>query len=74
MEGFCLQVEQRRRLGLPSEVLDKAGLSPEDRVFAEVRRDGRIILTPMAQILEKYSGAVPGLAIALPQTGEAHTA
>ena len=74
MEGYCLQVEQRRRLGLPSEILDKAGLSPEDRVFAEVRRDGRVILTPMSQILDKYSGAVPGLAVALPKAAEARPA
>ena len=36
-----MEVEKRRRLGLPREVLEQAAVQPGDRVYVQVRRDGR---------------------------------
>jgi len=59
-----LDVEKRRRLGLPGEVLEQAGLNPGDRVHVQVRRDRRIVITPVTDLLGKYTGAIPGIAAA----------
>jgi bifunctional DNA-binding transcriptional regulator/antitoxin component of YhaV-PrlF toxin-antitoxin module len=59
-----VEVEQRRRLGLPREVLEQAGVEPGDRVHVQVRRDGRIVLTRVADLLGTYVGAIPGIAAA----------
>jgi antitoxin component of MazEF toxin-antitoxin module len=59
-----VEVEKRRRVGLPREVLEQAGVQPGDRVHVQVRRDGRIVITPVADLLETYVGAIPGIAAA----------
>jgi len=59
-----LEIEKRRRLGLPSQVLEQAGLAPGDRAHVQVRRDGRIVVTPVKDLLGKYAGAIPGIAAA----------
>jgi bifunctional DNA-binding transcriptional regulator/antitoxin component of YhaV-PrlF toxin-antitoxin module len=64
VDGIEVEVEQRRRLGLPAEVLIQAGLRPGDRVQIQIRRDGRLVLIPMSELLDKYSGAIPGLSAA----------
>jgi antitoxin component of MazEF toxin-antitoxin module len=56
-----LDIEKRRKLGLPGHVLEQAGLKPGDRVHVQVRRDGRIMITPMTDLLDKYAGAIPGI-------------
>src|SRR5262249_42232107 len=62
-----LDIEKRRRLGLPAEMLEQAGLEPGDRVHVQVRRDGRIVITPVTDLLGKYAGAIPGIAAAARQ-------
>lgn len=62
VEGIDVEVEQRRKLGLPAAALKEAGLRPGDRVTLQTRRDGRLVIVPVADLVEKYSGAVPGLA------------
>jgi len=57
-----LDIEKRRKLGLPATVLEQAGLAPGDRVHVQVRRDGRIMITPVTELLGKYAGAIPGIA------------
>src|SRR5262249_1848397 len=57
-------VEKRRKLGLPAQVLEQAGLAAGDRVHIHVRRDGRIMITPIADLLSKYAGAIPGIVAA----------
>jgi bifunctional DNA-binding transcriptional regulator/antitoxin component of YhaV-PrlF toxin-antitoxin module len=57
-----VEVEKRRRLGLPREVLEQAAVQPGDRMHVQVRRDGRIVLTRVADLLETYVGAIPGIA------------
>jgi bifunctional DNA-binding transcriptional regulator/antitoxin component of YhaV-PrlF toxin-antitoxin module len=64
VDGTEVEVEQRRKLGLPAEVLLEAGLRPGDRVRIQRRRDGRLLIVPVTELLEKYSGAIPGLAAA----------
>jgi len=64
VDGFDVEVEQRRKLGLPAEVLAAAGWRPGDRVQIQVRRDGRLVIVPMTELLDKYTGAVPGLTVA----------
>jgi antitoxin component of MazEF toxin-antitoxin module len=59
-----LEIEKRRKLGLPAQVLEQAGLAPGDRVHLQVRRDGRITITPVADLLDKYAGAIPGIVAA----------
>jgi bifunctional DNA-binding transcriptional regulator/antitoxin component of YhaV-PrlF toxin-antitoxin module len=59
-----VEVETRRRLGLPREVLEQAGVEPGDRVHVQVRRDGRIVLTRVGDLLGTYVGAIPGIAAA----------
>jgi antitoxin component of MazEF toxin-antitoxin module len=59
-----LEIEKRRKLGLPSELLAQAGLAPGDRVHVQVRRDGRIVITPVTDLLGKYAGAIPGITAA----------
>jgi antitoxin component of MazEF toxin-antitoxin module len=59
-----LEIEKRRKLGLPSQVLEQAGLEPGDRVHVQVRRDGRIMITPVTDLLDKYAGAIPGITAA----------
>src|SRR5262249_57636750 len=59
-----LDIEKRRKLGLPSQVLEQAGLVPGDRVHVQVRRDGRIVITPVTDLLSKYAGAIPGITAA----------
>jgi len=59
-----LEIEKRRRLGLPSDVLEQAGLTTGDRVHVQVRRDGRIVITRVSDLLGKYAGAIPGIAAA----------
>ena len=59
-----IDVEKRRKLGLPGTVLDQAGLAPGDRVHVQVRRDGRIMITPVTDLLDKYAGAIPGIVAA----------
>jgi bifunctional DNA-binding transcriptional regulator/antitoxin component of YhaV-PrlF toxin-antitoxin module len=61
VDGIDVEVEQRRRLGLPSEALEAAGLRPGDRATIQVNRYGRLTIVPMTDLVEKYSGAVPGL-------------
>src|SRR5262249_12855269 len=56
-----LEIEKRRRLGLPSDVLQQAGLVPGARVHVQVRRDGRIVITRVSDLLGKYAGAIPGI-------------
>jgi len=64
VDGIEIEVEQRKKLGLPAEVLLRAGLRPGDRIQIQMRRDGRLLLVPMVELLAKYSGAIPGLAAA----------
>jgi antitoxin component of MazEF toxin-antitoxin module len=59
-----LDIEKRRKLGLPTQVLEQAGLTPGDRVHVQVRRDGRIVITPVTDLLGKYAGAIPGITAA----------
>jgi bifunctional DNA-binding transcriptional regulator/antitoxin component of YhaV-PrlF toxin-antitoxin module len=66
VEGFDVEIEPRRKLGLPVAVMAQAGLKPGDRMNIEVKRDGRLNLVPLTELLDKYSGAVPGLASAGP--------
>jgi hypothetical protein len=64
VDGIELEIEQRRKLGMPAEVLAMAGLRPGDRVQVQSRRDGRLVIIPMADLVEKYTGAIPGLSAA----------
>ena len=59
-----LEIEKRRKLGLTSELLTQAELAPGDRVHVQVRRDGRIVITPVTDLLDKYAGAIPGITAA----------
>ena len=59
-----LETEKRRKLGLPTDVLEQAELTPGDRVHVQVRRDRRIVITPVTDLLEKYTGAIPGITAA----------
>ena len=59
-----LEIEKRRKLGLPEAVLEQAGLMPGDRVQVQVRRDGRIVIVRMMDLLDRYVGAIPGIAAA----------
>ncbi len=59
-------MEKRRRVGLPAEVLENAGWVAGDRVHVQVRRDGRIVISRMTDLLGKYAGAIPGIAAATP--------
>jgi bifunctional DNA-binding transcriptional regulator/antitoxin component of YhaV-PrlF toxin-antitoxin module len=61
MNGIDLEIEQRSRLGLPAEVLARANLRPGDRAVVQVRRDGRLVIAPLVELLDKYAGAIPGL-------------
>jgi hypothetical protein len=45
-------------------MLEQAGLAPGDRVHVQVRRDGRIMITPVTDLLGKYAGAIPGIVAA----------
>ena len=58
------EVEKRRRVGLPDAVLAEAGLAPGDRVHVQVRRDGRVVITRVTDLLGKYAAAIPGIAAA----------
>lgn len=64
MDGIEVEVEQRHKLGLPAEVLKKSGLNAGDRAQIRVRRDGRLVIVPTSRLVEKYSGAAPGLSAA----------
>jgi bifunctional DNA-binding transcriptional regulator/antitoxin component of YhaV-PrlF toxin-antitoxin module len=61
LDGFEVEIEPRRKLGLPAEVLAASGLRPGQRMLIQVRRDGRLAIVPMAELLDKYAGAIPGL-------------
>jgi bifunctional DNA-binding transcriptional regulator/antitoxin component of YhaV-PrlF toxin-antitoxin module len=61
VEGFDVEVEQRRKLGLPADVLAAVGWRPGNRVQIQVRRDGRVVIVPLTELLDRYTGAVPGL-------------
>jgi hypothetical protein len=62
MNGYEMEIEPRRKLGLSPEVLAASGLRPGQRVLVQVARDGRLNIVPMAELLDKYLGAIPGLA------------
>jgi antitoxin component of MazEF toxin-antitoxin module len=64
MDGIELEIEVRRKLGMPSRVMAMAGLQPGDRVQVQGRRDRRLVVIPMADLVEKYTGSVPGLSAA----------
>jgi hypothetical protein len=64
MDGFEVEVEVRRKLGLPGPALAAARLRPGDRVQLQVRRDGRLMVVPMVELIDKFVGAVPGLGAA----------
>jgi bifunctional DNA-binding transcriptional regulator/antitoxin component of YhaV-PrlF toxin-antitoxin module len=64
MEGFEVEVEVRRKLGLPSEALAAAGWRPGDRVQIQARPDGRLVIVPMVDLVDKFVGAIPGLSAA----------
>jgi antitoxin component of MazEF toxin-antitoxin module len=64
VDGFILQVEQRRKLGLPADILERAQLRKGDHVHVRVRGDQYLVITRMTSIVDKYSGATPGLAAA----------
>lgn len=64
MDGFDVEVEQNRKLGLPAEVLATTGLKPGDRAQIQPRRDGRLVIVRTSSLLDRYSGAVPGLSAA----------
>jgi antitoxin component of MazEF toxin-antitoxin module len=64
VDGFILQVERRRKLGLPADVLEQAELHPGDHVQVRVRADHHLAITRMTTVMDKYSGATPGLAAA----------
>jgi len=57
-------VDKRGKVGLSREVLGQAGLKPGDRVSVQVRRDGGILLTKIADPLEALIGSAPGLSAA----------
>ena len=59
-----IEVEKRRKLGLTDDLLAQAGLQPGDRVHVQVRRDGRIVITRVTDLLGKYVGAIPGISAA----------
>jgi bifunctional DNA-binding transcriptional regulator/antitoxin component of YhaV-PrlF toxin-antitoxin module len=59
-----LEIEKRRKLGLPDAVLEQTGLKPGDRVQVQVRRDGRIVIVRLVDLLDKYAGAIPGISAA----------
>jgi hypothetical protein len=59
-----IEVEKRRKLGLTDDLLQQAGLQPGDRVHVQVRRDGRIVITRVTDLLGKYIGAIPGISSA----------
>jgi antitoxin component of MazEF toxin-antitoxin module len=59
-----IEIEKRRKLGLPSHVLEQVGLKPGDRVHVQVRRDGRIMITPVTDLLGKYAGAISSITAA----------
>jgi bifunctional DNA-binding transcriptional regulator/antitoxin component of YhaV-PrlF toxin-antitoxin module len=59
-----VEVEKRRKLGLPETVLELSGLKPGDRVQVQVRRDGRIVIVRLVDLLDKYAGAIPGISAA----------
>jgi hypothetical protein len=61
MQLFDLEIEERNKLGLSSQVLAAVGWKPGDRVRVQVRRDGRLAIMAMADVLDRYAGAVPGL-------------
>jgi bifunctional DNA-binding transcriptional regulator/antitoxin component of YhaV-PrlF toxin-antitoxin module len=66
MDTFELEVDRRHRLGLPAAVLAEAGLRVGEVIQIEVVRDARqLVLTPLAELLERYSGLIPGLATAV---------
>jgi bifunctional DNA-binding transcriptional regulator/antitoxin component of YhaV-PrlF toxin-antitoxin module len=64
MNRFDVEIEPRRKLGLPAEVLKAAGMKPGDRAVLEVRRDGRLVVVPLTEVLDRFAGAVPGLSAA----------
>jgi bifunctional DNA-binding transcriptional regulator/antitoxin component of YhaV-PrlF toxin-antitoxin module len=64
MDRIELEVEVRRKLGLPSQALAAAGWRPGDRVQVQVRPDGRLVIVPMVDLVDKFVGAIPGLSTA----------
>ena len=57
-------VDKRGKVGLPGEVLERAGIKPGDRLAVSVRRDGGILLTKITDPLEALIGSAPGLSAA----------
>jgi bifunctional DNA-binding transcriptional regulator/antitoxin component of YhaV-PrlF toxin-antitoxin module len=64
LDGFEAEIESRRKLGLPPEVLAASGLRPGQRVLVRPKRDSRLLVIPLADVIDKFAGAVPGLAAA----------
>ena len=61
--GRCtLAVGARGRLVLPSDVRKRLSLAEGDRFLLEVRRDGRVVLTPLAVVARRARGMFRHLA------------
>jgi hypothetical protein len=61
VNGYEMEIEPRRKLGLLPDVLAASGLRPGQRVLVQANPDGRLTITPMSELVDKYRGAIPGL-------------
>jgi antitoxin component of MazEF toxin-antitoxin module len=61
---FEFEIEVRPKVGLPADVLAAVGLEPGARVQLQVRQDKRMVLVPVAEVVDRFAGAAPGLSAA----------
>jgi bifunctional DNA-binding transcriptional regulator/antitoxin component of YhaV-PrlF toxin-antitoxin module len=61
MTRISLELERRRKAGLPAEVLDQVGWVAGMRVLVRVNRRGAVVLERASEVLEKLVGAAPGM-------------
>jgi len=54
------RVSAKHQVTIPVEAMTKAGVRVGDRLRVGVR-DGEIVFTPEADVLERYAGALTGL-------------
>jgi hypothetical protein len=64
VDRWEVEIEPSHTLGLPVEVLAKLGLEEGGLVQIDIQPDKRLRLIPIADLLAKFSGAIPGLAAA----------
>jgi antitoxin component of MazEF toxin-antitoxin module len=60
--ALSLELEVRRKAGLPAHLLEEVGWSPGTYVMVRINSDGGILLEPVSKVLDKYAGAARGLA------------